>query len=297
MCAWEPARVSTGSMVAPYLCVWNKPHFELKTMIEISMFVNFISTPIYYVIGYVVHEILLATSPDDLKRQSDTVQGRRNSLSQFVGAATTATENSQRGRNKFVAFSTAQTVDEALSNTQRVARRSITAGRLRGIVRASGAAGDSTEAADSQTEDKFDSAETLLRNLRSHAATLHHVHRDHFLAAWQVEDATSPIALSQELEDVKKCSEKWKSELKGVPQSTVGVRLLQLFVKDLIGRDSRQANIFENQLTVTNISEKRVVPWGIKCIAFTSLCCLNFYFIFSCMLYGHSKGNSDHFCG
>ena len=296
MCAWEGYSSHASSTVAAFHCVWQKPHFKIKILIAISMFVNFVSTPVYYVIGYIVHEILLATTAEDLKLQSDVMSVRKQSLHHLIAAATTVSlESQQRGRRKIATFSTTPTVDEALSNTQRLARRSIRSDQLLRIAQESSATGDVERATGLQAGDKFDSVDALFQDLQSRAISLRHRARDHFLAQWPVDHATGRSALTQELEDVKRCAQEWTAELRDAPQSTVGVRLLQLFVKDLIGRNSRQAHIFENQLTAKNISEKRVVTWSMKCAAFAFLFGLNCYFIFSCILYGRSKGNPNQF--
>ena len=70
----------------------------------------------------------------------------------------------------------------------------------------------------------------------------------------------------------------------------MGVKILQLFVLDLIGRSSRRAKIFELQSTA--FKKKTVVTVGVKCVAISLLVLLNIYFIFSCMLYGRDKGTT-----
>ena len=297
MCSWKRCNTCASETTnSSFQCVWQKPHFQVKTLIEISVIVNVISTPIYYVIGHIVHEILLATTAEDLKRQSDVMLVRRKSLKHLMATSTTVSpESHQSGRGRIATFSTVSTVDDELSKSQRMARRCIKTDRLQGIAQVSIFAEDLEQADGSQGGDKFDSGDMLFQDLQSRATALNHRDRDHFLVQWPVDNSASRSALAQELEDVKKCSKEWIAKLKDAPQSTVGVRLLQLFVKDLIGRDSRQAHVFENQLTAKNISEKRMVTWGMKCFAFTFLCCLNCYLIFSCILYGRSKGNADEF--
>ena len=292
MCGWQQSSVYEGRTAPPYLCVWLKPKFELKTLIEISIIVNFVANPIYYVTGYIREEILLAATHEAVEEQTEVIQERRRSVQLLMAAAeaSTAAAQEEPKKNLVVTFSTLHTVDETLFQTQRAIHRTMNSTRMLG----KGGDGTSgkTQAGGEQKIQKFDSAEELFQDLQSHAAGLNHRVRYHFLAQWPVHNASLRTVLTKELEDVKQCSAEWISTLKTVPQATVGVRLLQLFVQDLIGRSSRQASIFVNQLGVKQISEKRVVTWGMKCVAFTALCCLNCFFVYMCMLYGRSKGKA-----
>ena len=94
--------------------------------------------------------------------------------------------------------------------------------------------------------------------------------------------------LDDELHDVKALADYWAEELKGKPSVYTGVKVLELFVMDLIGRHSHEADIFSNQ--VNPFTDTVVVPWGLKCLAMSVLLMVNGYFIFSCMLYGKSQG-------
>ena len=284
MCSWQQSSVYAGSSAPPYQCVWLKPAFEFKTLIEISILVNFAANPIYYVIGYIVHEILLASTQEDVRQRMDLLDERRKSVHFFVdeAAANQTRREANEKEEKVSAFSTVLMVDKTLCQTQRSVRKAMKKDRLRRSL-------DVNAAADAV--DKFDSSDALFKDVQTHTATLNRRVRDQFQAQWPIDNPATRTALMKELEDVKKSSEKWITALKTAPQSTRGVRLLQLFVQDLIGRSSRQASIFGNQLADRKIIEKRVVTWGMKCVAFTALCCLNCFFVYTCMLYGNSKGN------
>ena len=271
MCGWQQSSVYDGSTAPPYQCVWLAPAF-----------VNFAANPLYYVIGYVVHEILLASTQEDVRHQMDLIEERRKSVHFFLaeaGAIDSRPEAKEK-RSRVSTFSTTLMVDKALFQTQRSVRKAIKKDRLC----------RSLDVTAPNAVDKFDSSDSFFKDIQTHAATLNRRVRDQFQAQWPIDNPATRTALAKELEDVKKSSEKWIAALKTVPQSTRGVRLLQLFVQDLIGRSSRQASIFGNQLGDRQIIEKRVVTWGVKCLAFTGLCGLNCFFIYICMLYGESKG-------
>ena len=292
LCGWQQSSVYEGSTAPPYQCVWLKPKFEFKTLVEISMIVNFTANPIYYVTSYIVVEILLATTHEVVNQQTEAIQERRNSVQHFMAVADASTSAAQEESKKGLVrtFSTLQTVDETLLQSQKAVRRTMKSSRLLG--KQSSKTNGYASISGKETTQKFDSVDELFQDLQSHAAGMNHRVRDQFLEQWPIEDAVARTTLMRELEDVKKCSSKWISALKAAPQATVGVRLLQLFVQDLIGRSTRQADIFVNQLGVQQISEKRVVTWGMKCVAFTCLFFINCFFIFMCMLYGRSKGDA-----
>ena len=290
LCGWQQSSVYEGSTAPPYQCVWLKPKFEFKTLVEISMVVNFIANPIYYVTGYIVEEILLATTHEVVNQQTEAIQERRRSVQHFMAVAdgSTAAAKEETKKRLVRTLSTLHTVDEMLFQSQKAVRLTIKSSRLLG--KPSNETNGNASLAGKEINKKFDSVDELFQDLQSHAAALNHRVRDQFMEQWSIQDAAARTALTKELEDVKKCSAEWISTLKAAPQATVGVRLLQLFVQDLIGRSTRQAHIFVNQLGVQQISEKRVVTWGMKCVAFTCLFFINCFFIYMCMLYGRSKG-------
>lgn len=99
---------------------------------------------------------------------------------------------------------------------------------------------------------------------------------------------TALAAVKLELEDVNAQANKLVAEFKNAPPSVTGVRILELFAKDLVGRDTKNAKIFENQAEV--VQNEFIVTWGVKCVALSILLLINLYFIFACMLYGKEKG-------
>jgi membrane protein implicated in regulation of membrane protease activity len=107
----------------------------------------------------------------------------------------------------------------------------------------------------------------------------------------EVENAESTNAMaaaSVELGSVVNESISWIKRLKSQPPETIGVQLLELFVRDCLGQHSRQAIIFSQK--VHPLKHKYILTWSIKCLTFVGLCILNLYFVFACMLYGKDKG-------
>jgi hypothetical protein len=102
------------------------------------------------------------------------------------------------------------------------------------------------------------------------------------------ESTNAMTAASAELGSVVNESITWIKRLKSQPPETIGVQLLELFVRDCLGQHSRQAIIFSQK--VHPLKHKYILTWSIKCLTFVGLCILNLYFVFACMLYGKDKG-------
>jgi hypothetical protein len=92
-----------------------------------------------------------------------------------------------------------------------------------------------------------------------------------------------------ELAQVVTEADDWIKKLKELPREQVGVQILELFVRDYLGRRSKEATIFSQK--VHPLKPKYVLTWGIKCVAFSCMLLLNLYFVFACMLYGRDKGH------
>lgn len=67
------------------------------------------------------------------------------------------------------------------------------------------------------------------------------------------------------------------------------MRLLDLFVTDLIGRDSKKARVFMNQSQ--SFRQERVVTMGLKSLLLAAIIVANLFFIFCCILFANSKGD------
>ena len=143
-----------------------------------------------------------------------------------------------------------------------------------------------------EQETHFDSFDHLMTDLTLHSNWLVGRKRKDFRAKWPIDNKQAMAALNEEFKEVTKASEQWEKNLKQTPPATQGIRLLQLFVQDLIGRKSRQARVFVNHLEKQQLEEKMVMSLGAKALAMTAIILVNLYFIFSCMLYGRTNGNS-----
>ena len=179
-----------------------------------------------------------------------------------------------------VMFKTFSKVDEGVLKRQQKMRQTINRANLFKDIDADGAL----------QETHFDSFDNLMTDLSSHSKWLVGRERKEFKAKWPVDNKQAMAALNEEFQQVTKASEEWKTTLKQTPTATQGIRLLQLFVQDLIGRKSRQAKVFVNHLVKQQLEEKTVMSLGAKALAFALMLLLNGYFIFSCMLYGREKG-------
>jgi len=96
--------------------------------------------------------------------------------------------------------------------------------------------------------------------------------------------------LSQELEAVAKLGEDWTKKLKADPSMhAIGIRLLYLFILDLLGRDTVESKVFEQQV-MDQCDETVVVSWLAKAVAFAVVFTLDVYVIFATLLYAKDKG-------
>jgi histone H3/H4 len=95
-------------------------------------------------------------------------------------------------------------------------------------------------------------------------------------------------AATREFSRVIQSADSWIEKLKDKPIEQVGVQILELFVMDYLGANTREATIFSQK--VHPLKSKYVITWNLKCFTFTCLFALNLYFVFACMLYGKDKG-------
>ena len=149
---------------------------------------------------------------------------------------------------------------------------------------------DSFNAETLKQDNHFDSLDNLKTELGVHSSWLLGRKHQDFLSHWPIYSDIAMAAVEEELKTVVKVSLEWKETLKCAPSASAGIRLLQLFVQDLIGRKSRQALVFVNHLEEQQLEEKMVMSLGAKALAFAAIIIMNLYFIFSCMLYGRNNG-------
>jgi hypothetical protein len=80
------------------------------------------------------------------------------------------------------------------------------------------------------------------------------------------------------------------SNIKDAPTHVVGAELLKSFLIDLLGRDTKEARIFEASFE-NNIKSKKVVSIYLKVLMISAMVGLNIYFVYISMLYCSDK---DH---
>jgi hypothetical protein len=101
-------------------------------------------------------------------------------------------------------------------------------------------------------------------------------------------DGASINPIANELNAVVVEAATWISKLRTHPTDQAGVQILELFVRDCLGQHSMEATIFTQK--IQPLRDAYVMPWGLKCVAFSCLLIADLYFIFSCLLYGRNKG-------
>ena len=270
------------------------------------------SAPIYVILSVLIDMILLAPTVEEVKQHEEDVGEMRMVVMQRVNqqlavnaaefAGTNDIANPTETTNTIVprvrAFSVCSTMNEDLQENQRAVLKAARTSRLQLGVGGTGGLGSGGLGLPGTAAglDKFDNPDELLRDLSEHACTLSGRERDRFLSQWPVlrphaeAKCVREEALRAELAAVVEESNNWKKKMKKAPTSHKGVYLLELFVKDLIGRTSRKSKIFLNQVATKHVEDKYVVTWGAKCLAITALILLNIFFIFTCMLYGRRQG-------
>jgi hypothetical protein len=141
---------------------------------------------------------------------------------------------------------------------------------------------------------------TFVQQLRNHSKTaISSRDKNRLKAQWSVvlegrdrDDSSSYeeciLQLTHEMQQVNAEASKLIKQLKLLPSALVGVKILELFVLDLLGRDSRQAKIFARQRSA--LHERILTSVYVKICVICLLVGLDAYFIFMCLLYGDIKG-------
>jgi hypothetical protein len=94
--------------------------------------------------------------------------------------------------------------------------------------------------------------------------------------------------LASELELVQKEAGDLIERLRCQPPDHIGLQILELFVRDWLGRHSREAIIFSQH--IHPLRTKVLMSFGVKCVTFSGLLLLDLYCIYSCILYARAKG-------
>ena len=66
----------------------------------------------------------------------------------------------------------------------------------------------------------------------------------------------------------------------------------QLFMMDLLGRDTHQARILETNMNCYVTDRTRVISWSVKCFIVSIFMMMNLVMVYGCILYGFSKGTA-----
>ncbi len=105
----------------------------------------------------------------------------------------------------------------------------------------------------------------------------------------QIDDNSIEKKIIEELEVVSMKTSYYKAELDKLPDDQAGVELLQLFIQDLLGRDTAAAKIFRTK-TSEDYATLPVVGLLTKTIAGVVLVAINFFFMYYSILRGYQKG-------
>ena len=141
---------------------------------------------------------------------------------------------------------------------------------------------------------EYSDVNKLLQGLRDHAHRLQGDDQEEFEAQWgqvlgkHVFADSHLIPLRVELLKVNEEAALVIDRLSGKPPKLIGIEILELFVQDLMGKESKPAKIFKKQRA--SVLSKLVVSVWLKALAILLILCLNGYFVFMCMLYADSKG-------
>lgn len=302
ICAWtqstHAATTTAGAVSVSMVCVWVRPTFDPSVLIIISMIVILFTVPIHALLKS-IFTVLYAPLASELEVFSNH-QKRNPSVHEKLGVGHPAAGSAEiAGDSPDVeeigvvknrrAFATAVSVKAALGENQQRAHRMST--KL-----------CSLKAASSATGLRFNDFEIFLSELMKHRASLSRRERTHFEALWGLEGQTGQerdrggvgtsdewtAELRRDFQSVLSEAADVTARLKLLPASHAGVEILQHFATDIIGRQSRRAKIFENQLR--SFDKKLYVTWGFKCLVASCLLCINMFFIFVCMLYGKQQG-------
>lgn len=301
--AMNVANATTAIPTVTYSCVWIKPVFSVRVLIIVSLLVALLSGPLYMLSDKLV-DVLLSPTQADIDAQHSKVAEQRNSAVVKIDmitddSAVTAQKLKPRGQASMLHVTTelstalAQKHDSAALLFDKLSHCSTVS---------------------SVASDRFDTLEQLRSAVLQYASCLPTVQEQKcFLSHWAVwvvrtdrhSDENDDHAnvdslidsfksvnldsLASELDHAIAKADFYISKLTQDPPSHQGVELLQLFMDDLIGRDSRAAQVLHNH--VQCFESQFVVTWGLKCLTVSVLIVLNMYAILLCLLYGRKQGH------
>jgi hypothetical protein len=281
MCQWD---ASTD------ICSWKQPAFHPFALIVITVLVVLISAPLNIMISAIFKHVLLAPTKDEMRARLDLIRERRRSAVLLVQqrAALQQSANGVNERKKTL-FIRTKILDVQLE-TSCIAAQKSTKGYLE-------AAAANPKAVNN---DALESICTELATFeKTSAASLDDPSKQRFQAQWGdllktgYTDDPADEKMSRlycELQNTNEEAERMIEKLKNMTPVMRGVQILELFVADIMGRDSHEARIFLQQMEA-NLHNTMVITWGVKCMTISIVIIVNLYFVFTCMLYGRVNGH------
>ena len=236
--------------------MWQKPAFEPTVLIIISLLVVMISVPIHVVVRKLMG-ILTAPTDQEINKKIVVTKNRRQSAVSHLNLseAQLSGAHAKRASKRFTRI-TELNLDlaEKHRNTQ-VFRDSMSKSSKAGV-------------AAEQQKTVYD-FRSMLAALSAHDGRLSGRERQRFRSQWGMASSAArvlgdPNGLRKELESVQQAAAEELKKLEGQAPSHIGVEILRLFALDLVGRGSRKARVFENQLEA--LGTQFVVSWGLKCL-------------------------------
>jgi hypothetical protein len=134
-----------------------------------------------------------------------------------------------------------------------------------------------------------------LRRLSVVAPLLDNAKRRLSVVAPMMNDTKSSLVISTkqlielELFDIHEEAKEHAERLKGLPDTHVGIELLQLFVQDLLGKHTPAAKVFRFKLE-EDCAKVATVSLQAKILASVGLAGLNFFFVYYSILRGYQHG-------
>jgi hypothetical protein len=99
----------------------------------------------------------------------------------------------------------------------------------------------------------------------------------------------SDAKIAREITRVQRESKDRVSKLYSYPDENIGLEILHLFVLDILGRDTRAANIFSNKCD-EDFKKTKAASWSSKALASAVLVLINCFFLYYAMIKGYVKG-------
>ena len=300
-----------STLVSSMTCVWMPPRFEVISLIVIAFLVVLASAPLLVICGVVFDVVLQAPTPEETEAQhASHSQARRKSvaavsLADATNAAANASSNTSTAggrhslrREKAKVFTRSTFLNEHVHQQAEHARASMLLLMSQqqtplGKKAANRFATDDAEGIEQFAKD-YSAFSSLSVELEAHAATLRPRDVPRFQSQWPLRREgevvfTGRVAkLTTELDAVKTQADEQIEKLQSTDDIQAGVKILNLFIADLIGRGSRKAQVMMNQIDPFNT--RMVVSWGMKMVVLALVLLANATCIFVCMLYGREKG-------